>query len=83
MEKERNIEIIKRNNKERQNSESETYKRCKEYVETGVYCEKCNSLYHYECEDAAKKQIIKMYPGKHNLLKRSKKWIWKNMDNKI
>ena len=28
------------------------------------YCEKCNSWYHYECEDTAKKQIIKMYPDK-------------------
>ena len=53
-----------RNNKERQNSESETCKRCKEYVETGVYCEKCSSWYHYECEDKTKKQIMKMYPGK-------------------
>ena len=53
-----------RNNKERQNSESEICKRCKEYVETGVYCEKCNSWYHYECQDITKKQIMKMYPGK-------------------
>ena len=53
-----------RNNKERQNSESETCKRCKEYVETGVYCEKCNSWYHYEREDTTKKQVMKMYPGK-------------------
>ena len=53
-----------KNNKDRQNLESETYKRFKEYVETRVYCEKCNSWYHYECEDTTKKQIMKMYPGK-------------------
>ena len=63
-----------RNNKERQNLESETCKRCKEYVETGVYCEKCHSWYHYECEDTTNTLYLQ---------KRSKNWIWKNMDNQL
>ena len=41
--------------------------------ETGVYCEKCNSWYHYKCEDTMKKQIMKMYPGKTQYAKKIKK----------
>ena len=63
-----------RNNKERQNLESETCQRCKEYVETGEYCEKCHSWYHYECEDTTKKQIMKMYTGQtHYICKKDQK----------
>ena len=49
-----------------------------------VYCEKCNSRYHYECEDTTKKQIMKMYSVKHNIfakkikkLNMKKTWIVK------
>ena len=54
----------KKDQERNKNSESEICKRCKKYAKTRVYCEKCNSWYHYECEETTKKQIMKMYPDK-------------------
>ena len=70
------------------NVESKTCKRCKEYVETGVCCEKCHSWYHYECEDTTKKQIMKMYPGKTHYISKEDQKIeyektWKIKHNQL